>query len=83
MSVFFLVLPRFFPSSDPTHVGASSTGSALFFRDPNGWIPASQYFLNLDSNTDSVIIYMHFEYSAMDMISNIEYPNYIDGFEPF
>jgi len=24
-------LPRFFPSPDPTHVGASSTGSALFF----------------------------------------------------
>ena len=24
-------LPRFFPSPDPTHVGASGTGSALFF----------------------------------------------------
>jgi len=23
-------LPRFFPSPDPTHVGASGTGSALF-----------------------------------------------------
>jgi len=24
-------LPRFFPSPDPTHVGAFGTGSALFF----------------------------------------------------
>ena len=27
-------LPRFFPSLDPTHVGASGTGSALFFVKP-------------------------------------------------
>jgi len=26
-------LPRFFPSPDPTHVGASGTGSALFIRN--------------------------------------------------
>jgi hypothetical protein len=25
-------LPRFFPSPDPTHMGASSTGSALFLK---------------------------------------------------